>query len=661
MEGKNLEKIISHILRGIGELSRPVNIYPYKNNIPRVLSQPEIAIGIKYNGVNCKLITTHDYKLLGYTMMNGFFEYIINDRDIDYSNICIFDTELLASADGISTFYIFDFLYGDGKPFVGSMTYKERFVKIPKIPMYGGVKYVARRRVSIFAKFDHNLIEKAMIMLSQTKISNDGFILYTGVYELDPKKLTIFKYKPINELTVDLLVKIGGADKKVSLFALESKPKSSVMVPIKIKNIVDEKGILEDGKYFEFLFTDNDTIKVTRARPDRTGPNRSFIIKTTYEEFVNYVPIEKILDKFGVKKVEEKKKELVGKELALMKKFKYLSMLQHKFKETILGSQDGVVVDCGFGAGADFDKYGTNVKKVYGLEPNFDNIHKAIKERKLGNNPRLELRLDLGQLCAPIPGADNINFMFSFTYFFDSERVFNSIIDLVRQSSKVGTIVNILTFDGDKFAKLAEKIAKKADPHRAIDIKLLNVPYTGPNFGVAFHTDLKHSITARNIHEFGVYRELLNEGMFRNGFVLTEFKEDIKYDIRDADEEIKDYASTIVYYKYKMANVVTVGDYKDIFTSALTDLDYKTDMKFVRDDDDLLMTIKKIKSTYIGYNVSNKKFYASDTSNIKVLRLLFMFQREFYPREDKEVIDLYSEVIESGEIYNFCGVNMLYR
>ena len=45
----NLEKIVSYILREMGDLSKPVNIYPYRNNIPKVLEQKEIAIGIKYN------------------------------------------------------------------------------------------------------------------------------------------------------------------------------------------------------------------------------------------------------------------------------------------------------------------------------------------------------------------------------------------------------------------------------------------------------------------------------------------------------------------------------------------------------------------------------------------------------------------------------------
>jgi hypothetical protein len=656
----NLEKIVSYILRELGELSRPVNIYPYNNNIPKVLEQKEIAIGIKYNGVNSKLVTTPEYKIIGYTMANGFFKYICNDRNIDYSTMCIFDTELMDNK-----FYIFDYLYMNGKPLVGKLSYKERFVKIPRFPMFGGLEYVAQRRMLIFAKFDHILVEKALIMLNQTKLNNDGFIIYTGIYELYMKKLVIFKYKPIDELTVDLLVKVDKnkpVGQQISLFALESKPKSSVMVPVKIANIIDEKGILQDGKYFEFLFTDKDSVKVTRARPDRTGPNRSFIIKTTYEEFVNYIPIDKILDKFGVQRETIKEHKMGGKELAMAKKFKYMSALQHKLKENILSSQTGAVLDCGFGAGADYNKYKEGVTKVYGFEPNFENIHKAIYDRKLDKDPRLELHLDLGQLCKPIPGVDNINFMFSFTYFFESKQIFDAILDVVRQSSKVGTLVNILTFDGKKFITLAEKIAKKKDPHRAIDIKLATPianPVT-PQFGVAFYTDLKHSITARNIFEYGVYKEILDEGMQRNGFVLTKFEEDIKYDIRDNDEEIKDYAATTVLYQFKMANREIIGDYKDIFPQVVSSLDYKTDMKQLNDADDLLMTIKKIKSTYVGYNVSNAKFYTSDLSNIRALRLLFMFQHEHYPLSDKEVINSYSIEIQNGQMIDFCGISMTY-
>lgn len=653
----NLEKIVSHILRDLGEIVKPVNIYPYQNHIPRVLEQKEVAIGIKYNGVNCKLVTTSDYKLIGYTMLNGFFKYIATDRNIDFSSICIFDTELM---DG--KFYIFDFLYRCGKPLFGKLSYKERFVLIPLFKMYGGIEYTAQRRMSIFAKFDHLLVEKALIMLRHCKLNNDGFIIYTGIYEIDPKKLIILKYKPINELTVDLLVKKNNDN--ISLYALESKPRSNVMVEVKIKNIIDEKGILEDGKYFEFLFVNKDSIKVTRPRPDRTGPNRSFIIKTTYEEFVNYIPLDKILDKFNVKRVEEKEAKISSKEISAMKKFKYLSYLQHKLKDSILGSQKGTVLDCGFGPGADYVKYGKDVTKIYAFEPNFNFIHKAIYERKIDKEPRVDLRLDLGQLCDPIyEGVDNINFMFSFTYFFESKRIFDGIVDLVRQSSKVGTIVNILTFDGGKFAALSAKIAKKNDPHRGIDIKLLTPNLKQPDFGVTFHTDLKHSITAKNLHEFGVYRELLNEGMIKNGFMLTDFKEDIKYDIRDFDEEIKDYAATIVSYQFKMVNLYTVGDYKDIFNKALESLDYKTDMKLVTDNDDLLMTIKKIKSTYIGYDVNNIKFYTSDTSNIRPLRLLFMFQKEVYPNDDNEVINYFSKSnsieIANGQIIDFCGVSLI--
>ena len=148
--------------------------------------------------------------------------------------------------------------------------------------------------------------------------------------------------------------------------------------------------------------------------------------------------------------------------------------------------------------------------------------------------------------------------------------------------------------------------------------------------------------------------------MQRNGFVLTKFEEDIKYDIRDMDEEIKDYAATTVLYQFKMANREIIGDYKDIFPQVVSSLDYKTDMKQLNDSDDLLMTIKKIKSTYVGYNVNNAKFYTSDLSNIRALRLLFMFQHEHYPLSDKEVIDSYSIEIQNGQIIDFCGISMTY-
>jgi hypothetical protein len=659
MAGVNIKQLVESKIGRIN-LVRPVNIYPYMEHIKRLANESHIAIGIKYNGEAVNLVCVNG-KIIGYSNLIGF-KYLCIDRKIDFSNMVIYQAEMLGD-----TFFIYDLVYMNGKLLVtNNVTYKERFALITEVPLICG-KYRAQRRFLLFDRFTQKLISKFLLMLTHTKIPNDGAIIYCGITHIIYTDLCIYKYKPRHELTVDLLMK----GSKIYTYADKGH---NQFVELTGFNIIDDKKVGVQNACNEFRFSnDNKSVIITRPRPDRTAPNRKFIVEATYGEFKNYIHMKDIIQRLGLKIQEDYDDDrLDSRSYALKKKFNFFAYETHKIKAEILEKQSGVILDCGFGQGADYSKYKGNIKKFYAIEPNMDNIYRGVTERKDFKDlmdvdiktGKLELIFEFAQCIIPIvEKCDFINFMFSFTYFFKTRNYFNAMMDIIRGSSKItgeskidtkdtgASVVNILTFDGEKYCNLKN--------NEFYTVQNLNKDCDKPGFGRAFHTDLIFSKTAKNIHEYGVYKSMMIEEFKKNGFDLADFKDTKDFKFKIEEPYVKAYADTVVNYTFVANRIPCISLYKDILPSIVTSL-FNTDIKTTEFDNynlDVISACKFIKSKFIHhkldeYKLDWKNVCINNEDDINKATLIATFITN-------AIVDIKIKKDNSKVLFTICDINFV--
>jgi SAM-dependent methyltransferase len=558
---KKLEGLLSNYRYRV----RPMNGYPYDKHIPALLKQSEVAIGSKYNGVSY-LIYARYIKGQIFACSNSaeYKKLCLDDIPADIPDLAIFEGELVNN-----TFFLYDMIYVKG----GKIKAIKRYLIIEKLSQYS--------------------IEKQLLLHRYDPIPNDGDIFYSNIHDKKYHNLNIIKIKPIHELTVDML-HING-----KLFVLDNKAvagQADKLVELKGHTILDEEKILEDKKVYEFLFLPKGVLKVIRPRPDKTiFPNKYYVYEITKQEFENYIPIDKLLLKYGqhphVHDIKSKQREKTPKE-RIFGKFMYLN---HIIKKEFLEQQKGKVLDVGFGRGRDYVKYLPTVTDIYGVEPNMDNIYEAFlyKEHQVNHgDKRLHLTINYAQLIDPIPNCDFINFMFSFTYFCKSRQVFDAMMDVTRGSSKPGTKVYILTFDGEKYSKLKSS--------QGLSFKFVNKDNSTPAFGNGVHTDLEYSFTASNIFEYLVYKEILVSEFIKNGYGLTKVTTDFKIFDEIKDPSILQYSKTITLYEFTANNFIPTSAFKDDLPSVVECLFGPYDEKIDFTNNNIINTCKYIKSKFIN-------------------------------------------------------------
>ena len=265
-----------------------------------------------------------------------YFSSTATNRD---SGLTILEGEVVASDRLI--FYVYDVYSVDGK----ASKNKKHSVRLDK----NLIDSIKVPNLTLVVKEFHtlrNFFETVRSVYNEvTPYPTDGLIFQKDV---EIQNSVIYKWKPVELLTVDLLVGEYGE--------LLNNQNEVVDYPY--------EGTLEPGKVYEMLYEDG-TFRVIRERLDRSRPNSRAVIRENIELIKSPINIE----------------DLTGDTLFLF------SRQHNKFKRNAFSAIDGVgdvLFDIGAGKGSLIWEY-SKFRVVIALDPNVDNLNELARRANSQN------------------------------------------------------------------------------------------------------------------------------------------------------------------------------------------------------------------------------------------------------------------------------------
>lgn len=299
-------------------------------------------------------------------------------------------------------------------------------------------------------------IKQAFEWMDKNNEKYDGLILqrHDEEYWKFNYKTKTMKWKPLDEITVDLLTRVG--ESKVELYSGGDKEYileytgtfKDFGIPKKFQNIGDFIG--------EYNFINNDFKVVFKGvRTDKVEPNFHSVVKSNYGTF--------FYDKVG-------KNDLLGDTIQAWRK--WASAWKREMIDRLV--PEGVTIldiGVGRGGGALFDM-SRRASKVYGIDPskkNLQELRRRLDSDVFSNEEKKKI------IVAQLKGQDTneienlldehvdvITLFFSISFFYESGEDFESLMDTINQCSKKNAMVIVQLMDGDRiFEELPESSSKK--------------------------------------------------------------------------------------------------------------------------------------------------------------------------------------------------------
>ena len=320
----------------------------------------------------------------------------------------------------------------------------------------------------------------------------------------------ICKWKPINELTIDLLLRKG---KPYSIEKNELIP----FTKFEIAETELTENIPEDS-VVEFGYDPEQHLLIPRRiRFDKEKPNRRDVAEDVAEDIKN--PID-----------EETMK---GNTFALLRKY-HNSIKKNLF----LSVQDEkTLLDIGSGYGGDLGKW-KNFTRILAVEPDPEHVEE-LKRRLVtyGMTERVRIVLAGGEETSLISKnvnewlggpADVISSMLSLTFFWQSSDLVNKLVETISQNLKLGGKYLFLTMDGDLVEQTFEPAFGTGQVLKELKLGPASLKYNSNVFPKELLIDIQGTIV-ENQKEWLVRLDDLNLRLASKGIVLQT--------VRKADEE----------------------------------------------------------------------------------------------------------------------------
>ena len=258
---------------------------------------------------------------------------------------------------------------------------------------------------------------------------------HSDTYPLFKRNLTdypdICKWKPVNELTIDLLLR---NKQPYSIEKNELIPFTKFEIAeTELTENIPEDSVVEFG-----LDPEQNLLTPRRIRFDKDKPNRRDMAEDVAEDIKN--PID-----------EETMK---GNTFALLRKY-HNSIKKNLFLSV---QDDRTLLDIGSGYGGDLGKW-KNFTRIVAVEPDPEHVEE-LKRRLVtyGIGDRVRILLAGGQESEKITRevnewlggkADVISSMLSLTFFWQSSDLVDKLVETISQNLRVGGKYLFLTMDGD--------------------------------------------------------------------------------------------------------------------------------------------------------------------------------------------------------------------
>lgn len=255
----------------------------------------------------------------------------------------------------------------------------------------------------------------------------------------------IVKWKPLEQLTIDFKIHYLSRD-TIQLLTSRNEPfKGSQKYPF--SGTISAKDISEpEGSIIEFGWT-GDTFIPYRTRRDKLYPNSTNTAQKVWE-LINRPVTEDVLCGNSLDQVYD---------------------YHNSIKMELYNQSGGYLVDIGSGRGGDLAKW-RNFTKVIAVEPNLENL-KELQKRLANSNIKNKVKViqaggedtdliekTMKEFFGQHQKADVVSFMLSLSFFWDSQKHVEQIIETCNRVLKPDGKIIYLTIDGDSVQQLFRPI-----------------------------------------------------------------------------------------------------------------------------------------------------------------------------------------------------------
>src|SRR5260221_714261 len=282
-------------------------------------------------------------------------------------------------------------------------------------------------------------VKNAFNSFEYTTVDNDGLILQSR----SKYQSKVYKWKPLHLITIDFLL-IG--DGELNCFTTDR----GAIIPINgvkvVGNIIDgiiPSGLVVECKVVSENITDDPLLfEMFRMRWDKEYPNSANTIDNILQS------IRRPIYEQTIKGLDLKVARVYHNQEKRMK-------IKHIKK-------DSTILDIGSGRGGDIGKWiGANIKKVYAIEPNEENLSILIERLHDVNHDICEiiqLHAKFEELHIEyIPDKiDVITTYFSSTFFFKNIDIYTKYLKNIDKFLKYDGKLSGIVIDGDRIKKLLD-------------------------------------------------------------------------------------------------------------------------------------------------------------------------------------------------------------
>ena len=463
--------------------------------------------------------------------------------------------------------------------------YVEEFLLIPPSSEYNvnliiKMKKYINDKSTFFNKCD-------LLLNSKIDIDIDGLIIvkYSDSYPIDSKILTfdnIFKYKPLDKLSIDFLVNIS--ENKIISKGFECKIVKLIVSAMggtkyvefestKITNKDDElrkldNNIITNNSVVEFIYDETETFKWVpyRLRPDKTikkAPNAIRTAQETFKLIIDPITQDMITGKEKVTlSNEEMYRTGTDQERQMVEN---LRKFHNQIKTDIIKLASETIgtnlkiIDLACGAGGDLHKFNnSNINYLTGIDKFEDTIREArirftdLKKISLNDADFFQGDLTLPlEDCAKgndstilnkvlskyIGSYDIANCQFAIHYFFKNNETLDTFLSNVHKALKMGGLFIGTTLNGniinEKFKKLkGEPITINSDNDPNINLYKIKKIYTLEKSEIGLGCNIVPKIAGLtdNIEEWLVNFDLLKNICKDYGFEIIKLN-DLEYEM----------------------------------------------------------------------------------------------------------------------------------
>ena len=359
---------------------------------------------------------------------------------------------------------------------------------------------------------------------------NDG-IIFTPVYQ-PYLNIHTLKFKFPTTMTIDFYIdnlqqKING-----NIFDVKVYEQGGKFIPFKQYKLFVSKdnnlyNELENGIIVEALYDTQLRMFIpTRVREDKDKPNFIRVANDVMYDILNPIELPKLLQLFHNQKNTQQQD-------CLQEMRRYHNQVK---KELILNyTQNKNILDLGFGRAGDIHKYEeANVKFIWAVEPNKDNINEAL--RRIEEKPNMKKKIKIINLPAQNSGeildamndkkADVVSSFFSLTFFFETENDLDRLINTVAQTLKLGGVFIGTTMDGQKTFEYMKGIEKKEEKSCYTIQKFYSDADVGGGlnkFGNKILINLQDTIVSEQ-YEWLAFFDIFIEKLKKRGLYLVDTK-----------------------------------------------------------------------------------------------------------------------------------------